>query len=81
MVESMPDLQPGAGIDFEALGGILLLVLGVNAVSAAVPFTPQGAGVQQALLTKVFAGTAATMIVSAMVSPSARPSPSIEALM
>ena len=37
----------------------VLLVLGVNAVSAAVPFTPQGAGVQQALLTKVFAGTAA----------------------
>jgi hypothetical protein len=35
----------------------VLLVLGVNAVSAAVPFTPQGAGVQQALLTKVFAGT------------------------
>ena len=28
----------------------VLLVLGVNAVSAAVPFTPQGAGVQQALL-------------------------------
>ena len=38
----------------------VLLVLGVNAVSAAVPFTPQGAGVQQALLAKVFAGTAAT---------------------
>src|ERR687889_2690051 len=36
----------------------VLLVLGVNAVSAAVPFTPQGAGVQQALLTKVFSGTA-----------------------
>jgi hypothetical protein len=36
----------------------VLLVLGVNAVSAAVPFTPQGAGVQQALLTKVFASTA-----------------------
>ena len=36
----------------------VLLVLGVNAVSAAVPFTPQGAGVQQALLTKVFAGAA-----------------------
>jgi uncharacterized membrane protein YbhN (UPF0104 family) len=32
----------------------VLLVLGVNAVSAAVPFTPQGAGVQQALLTTVF---------------------------
>jgi uncharacterized membrane protein YbhN (UPF0104 family) len=36
----------------------VLLVLGVNAVAAAVPFTPQGAGVQQALLAKVFAGTA-----------------------
>ena len=34
----------------------VLLVLGVNAVSAAVPFTPQGAGVQQALLVKVFGG-------------------------
>jgi hypothetical protein len=43
-------------------------VLGVNAVSAAVPFTPQGAGVQQALLTKVFAdaavGTAAVAAYS-----------------
>ncbi|MEA2333093.1 MAG: hypothetical protein QOH58_3231 [Thermoleophilaceae bacterium] len=36
----------------------VLLVLGVNAVSAAVPFTPQGAGVQQALLAKVFGGGA-----------------------
>lgn len=43
----------------------VLLVLGVNAVSAAVPFTPQGAGVQQALLTKVFAGTAPTATVAA----------------
>jgi uncharacterized membrane protein YbhN (UPF0104 family) len=32
----------------------VLLVLGVNAVAAAVPFTPGGAGVQQALLVKVF---------------------------
>jgi uncharacterized membrane protein YbhN (UPF0104 family) len=37
----------------------VLLVLGVNAVAAAVPFTPGGAGVQQALLVKVF-GSAAT---------------------
>ena len=37
----------------------VLLVLGVNAVAALVPFTPGGAGVQQALLVKVFAGTAA----------------------
>src|ERR687889_827080 len=43
----------------------VLLVLGVNAVSAAVPFTPQGAGVQQALLVKVFAGTAAGSTVAA----------------
>jgi uncharacterized membrane protein YbhN (UPF0104 family) len=43
----------------------VLLVLGVNAVSAAVPFTPQGAGVQQALLVKVFAGTAGGATVAA----------------
>jgi uncharacterized membrane protein YbhN (UPF0104 family) len=43
----------------------VLLVLGVNAVSAAVPFTPQGAGVQQALLVKVFSGTAAGSTVAA----------------
>ena len=38
----------------------VLLVLGVNAVAALVPFTPGGAGVQQALLVKVF-GTGATV--------------------
>src|SRR4029079_11678142 len=43
----------------------VLLVLGVNAVGAAVPFTPQGAGVTQALLVKVFAGTAAGATVAA----------------
>jgi uncharacterized membrane protein YbhN (UPF0104 family) len=43
----------------------VLLVLGVNAVSAAVPFTPQGAGVQQALLARVFAGTATAGTVAA----------------
>ena len=43
----------------------VLLVLGVNAVSAAVPFTPQGAGVQQALLVQVFAGTATGATVAA----------------
>ena len=32
----------------------VLLVLGVNAIAALVPFTPGGAGVQQALLVKVF---------------------------
>ncbi len=43
----------------------VLLVLGVNAVSALVPFTPQGAGVQQALLAKVFAGSASGGTVAA----------------
>jgi uncharacterized protein (TIRG00374 family) len=37
----------------------VMLVLGVNAVAAVVPFTPGGAGVQQALLAKVFAGSGA----------------------
>jgi glycosyltransferase 2 family protein len=35
----------------------VLLVLGCNAVAAIVPFTPGGAGVQQALLVKVFGGS------------------------
>src|SRR5215204_4333074 len=43
----------------------VLLVLGVNAVAAAVPFTPGGAGVVQALLVQVFAGTAKTSVVAA----------------
>ena len=43
----------------------VLLVLGVNAVSAAVPFTPQGAGVQQALLVQVFGGAAEKATVAA----------------
>jgi uncharacterized membrane protein YbhN (UPF0104 family) len=43
----------------------VMLVLGVNAVAAVVPFTPGGAGVQQALLVKVFATTAATDTVAA----------------
>ena len=43
----------------------VLLVLGVNAVAAAVPFTPQGAGVAQALLVKVFAGTSPAATVAA----------------
>ncbi len=38
----------------------VLLVLGVNAIAALVPFTPGGAGVQQALLVKVF-GSGATV--------------------
>ena len=43
----------------------VLLVLGVNAVAAAVPFTPGGAGVQQALLVQVFAGAATSATVAA----------------
>jgi uncharacterized membrane protein YbhN (UPF0104 family) len=43
----------------------VLLVLGVNAVAAAVPFTPGGAGVQQAFLVKVFSGTATGGAVAA----------------
>ena len=43
----------------------VLLVLGVNAVAALVPFTPGGAGVQQALLVKVFAGSASGATVAA----------------
>jgi uncharacterized protein (TIRG00374 family) len=43
----------------------VLLVLGVNAVAAVVPFTPGGAGVQQAFLVKVFAGTASGATVAA----------------
>lgn len=35
----------------------VLLVLGVNAIAALLPFTPGGAGVQQALLVKVFGGS------------------------
>ncbi len=43
----------------------VLLVLGVNAVAAIVPFTPGGAGVQQALLLQVFGGTASAATVAA----------------
>jgi uncharacterized protein (TIRG00374 family) len=43
----------------------VLLVFGVNAVSTIVPFTPGGAGVQQALLLKVFAHTASGATVAA----------------
>jgi hypothetical protein len=43
----------------------VLLVLGVNAVAAVVPFTPGGAGVQQAFLVKVFAGTASAATIAA----------------
>jgi uncharacterized membrane protein YbhN (UPF0104 family) len=55
-------------LDAFNLGGSVrnvLLVLGVNAVAAVVPFTPGGAGVQQALLVKVFAGAASGATVAA----------------
>jgi uncharacterized membrane protein YbhN (UPF0104 family) len=50
------------------VGGSLenvLLVFAVNQVAGAVPFTPGGAGVQQALLVKVFATSAPTAVVAA----------------
>ena len=43
----------------------VLLVLGVQAVSAALPFTPGGAGAQQALLVHVFGGTTASATLAA----------------
>ena len=43
----------------------VLLVFGVNAVATIVPFTPGGAGVQQALLVKVFASQATGATVAA----------------
>ena len=43
----------------------VLLVLGVNAVAACIPFTPGGAGVQQALRVKVFAGSATGATIAA----------------
>ena len=55
-------------LDAFGVGGSVrnvLLVLGVNAVAALVPFTPGGAGVQQALLVKVFAGAATGATIAA----------------
>ena len=43
----------------------VLLVLGVQVVAMLVPFTPGGAGVQQALLLTVFAGAASASQVAA----------------
>jgi uncharacterized protein (TIRG00374 family) len=43
----------------------VLLVFAVNQVAGAVPFTPGGAGVQQALLLKVFSASAPTAVVAA----------------
>jgi uncharacterized protein (TIRG00374 family) len=55
-------------LDAFGVGGSVknvLLVFAVNQVAGAVPFTPGGAGVQQALLVKVFAGSAPTAVVAA----------------
>lgn len=46
----------------------VLLVFAVNQVAGAVPFTPGGAGVQQALLVKVFATSGASTAVVAAYS-------------
>lgn len=46
----------------------VLLVLGVNAVAAAFPFTPGGAGVQQAFLVKVFGAGAAAYSVGQQIA-------------
>jgi uncharacterized membrane protein YbhN (UPF0104 family) len=43
----------------------VLLVFGVNQVAGAVPFTPGGAGVQQALLVKVFATSGSAAVIAA----------------
>jgi uncharacterized membrane protein YbhN (UPF0104 family) len=52
---------------FEVGGSVrnVLLVFGVNQVAGAVPFTPGGAGVQQALLVKVFAASGSTAVIAA----------------
>jgi uncharacterized protein (TIRG00374 family) len=55
-------------LDAFGVGGSVrnvLLVLGVNAIASLLPFTPGGAGVQQALLIKVFGGGAASATVAA----------------
>jgi uncharacterized protein (TIRG00374 family) len=55
-------------LDAFSVGGSVknvLLVFAVGQVAGAVPFTPGGAGVQQALLVKVFSGTAPTAVVAA----------------
>jgi len=55
-------------LDAFGVGGSVqnvLLVFAVNQVAGAVPFTPGGAGVQQALLVKVFATSAPAAVVAA----------------
>jgi len=49
----------------EANAHNVLLMLACAAVATAVPFTPGGAGVQQALIVKVFVGAAGTSVVAA----------------
>jgi uncharacterized membrane protein YbhN (UPF0104 family) len=55
-------------LDAFRVGGSLqnvLLAFAAGQVAGAVPFTPGGAGVQQALLVKIFAGSASTSVVAA----------------
>lgn len=55
-------------LDAFGVGGSVqnvLLVFAIGQVAGAVPFTPGGAGVQQALLVTVFAGAAPTAVVAA----------------
>lgn len=55
-------------LDAFRVGGSLrnvLLVFAVNQVAGAVPFTPGGFGVQQALMVHVFAGSASAAVVTA----------------
>uniref|UniRef100_A0A6J5ZR47 Unannotated protein n=1 Tax=freshwater metagenome TaxID=449393 RepID=A0A6J5ZR47_9ZZZZ len=54
-------------LDAFGVGGSVrnvLLVLGVNAVAALVPFAPGGAGVQQALLVTVLAGATGSVVAA-----------------
>jgi uncharacterized membrane protein YbhN (UPF0104 family) len=46
----------------------VLLVLGVNAVASLLPFTPGGAGVQQAFLVQIFGGAAAAYSVGQQIA-------------
>ena len=58
-------------LDAFGIGGSVrnvLLVLGVNAVASLLPFTPGGAGVQQAFLVKVFGGGAAAYSVGQQIA-------------
>lgn len=58
-------------LDAFGIGGSVhnvLLVLGVNAIAAIVPFTPGGAGVQQAFLVTVFGAGAAAYSVGQQIA-------------